>query len=222
MSSKRSPDDPQVHQELVELLPWYLNGTLSEEERRRLDGHLPRCAECRSQLEEWRNLATRLSEADAVPLPHPAGFRRLLERLAADGAPSGGEEDRGARRAARRWRWLSIAQAAAIVLLVWTARSTARPPSEEEPTFHTLAAEPATAGESWRLRIVFSERTSERELRTLLLPLDATFVGGPTPLGVYTVAIPARFGIGETVAALRARSAVQFAEPVSAAGADRP
>jgi len=215
MSATQPPDDPRPHSELLELIPWYLNGTLSDAEKRALDGHLPLCAECRSELEQWRSLAARLTEDDPALLPHPIGFRRLVERLVDDAAepeePSGGSRRRAV-PSGRIWRRVVIAQAAAIVVLAWVAISPARRPPPE-PSFHTLADAPQRS-EAWRLRIVFAERTSERELRALLLPLDASIVGGPSPLGVYTVAIPDRFAVAETLAALRGRAAVQFAERV--------
>jgi hypothetical protein len=38
----------------IELLPWYLNGTLDESERREVRGHLAECEGCRQALEDTR------------------------------------------------------------------------------------------------------------------------------------------------------------------------
>jgi len=224
MATTRPPDDQATHSEVSELLPWYLNDTLSDDERRMVDGHLPQCAECRAYLGQWTRLAKGTASAEPGPLPHPVGFRRLVDRL---GAAS--EESPERSRAGRLlrsgsgpgvWRWIVVAQAAAIVLLAWASLA----PASNSPApaaFRTLASTEAK-GPTWELRIVFDERASEHELRAILLPLDATFVDGPSPLGVYTIAIPDRFAVAETVAALRARSAVELAEPASADGRMMP
>jgi hypothetical protein len=48
------------HQEILELLPWYLNGTLGAEERATVDLHLHECASCQFELEEMTGLQTAM------------------------------------------------------------------------------------------------------------------------------------------------------------------
>jgi anti-sigma factor RsiW len=67
-------------QEAIELLPWWLNGSLEPEERREIDDHLEGCASCRKALVETR-LA---SEVFAQHIPTVA-----LVAYAADEAPEG-------------------------------------------------------------------------------------------------------------------------------------
>jgi len=44
------------HQEILELLPWYLNGTLESEEHKKIELHLQSCSSCRHELEEYEGL----------------------------------------------------------------------------------------------------------------------------------------------------------------------
>ena len=64
--------------------------------------------------------------------------------------------------------------------------------------------------------MVFAESTPEAEIRRLLATVRGEIVGGPSPLGVYTVALPAD---GEplpvVLSHLRAQPQIRFAEPVA-------
>ena len=53
--------DQRIHPEGA-LLPWYLNGTLREEERRQVDQHLSSCESCRAELDELAQLNAQLQE----------------------------------------------------------------------------------------------------------------------------------------------------------------
>jgi hypothetical protein len=96
--------------------------------------------------------------------------------------------------------------------------SVAAPAAAGEPRpagpFRTLADEPppaATAGTAL-LRVVFTDRSREREIRGALIAVGGQIVDGPSPAGVYTVAVD---GSGEGAAALdtlRSLPQVRFAE----------
>jgi len=45
-----------------ELLPWFVNGTLSEEERVLVERHLRRCRRCRTEVEELQEMKLKLGE----------------------------------------------------------------------------------------------------------------------------------------------------------------
>jgi hypothetical protein len=211
------PTRDGAHEEAL-LIPWYCNGTLARDERERLERHLESCQRCREDLALWRSVEVEVSEPAAMPVPHPAQLQRLLGRLdepaeeAGEVAPTGSRRRGGSefRRLPRRWRLLVVGQAAALAALVgWTAVARLEPPPV--PAFRTLSAR-AIERPTWRLRAVFSEQTPEKEMRMLLLSLGAAVVDGPSPLGVYTVEIPATLDPDSTIAVLRTRPEVRFAE----------
>ena len=211
-------DDPTregAHEEAL-LIPWYCNGTLARDERDRVERHLSLCARCRADLELWRSVEVEVTEPAAMPVPHPAQLQRLVGRLdepTADApAPAASRRARGSefRRLPGRWRLLLVAQAAALAALVgWTTVTRLVP--TPAPAFRTLSAR-AVERPTWRLRAVFAEQTPEKELRALLLSLGAAVVDGPSPLGVYTVEVPAALDPESTIAVLRTRPEVRFAE----------
>jgi uncharacterized membrane protein YidH (DUF202 family) len=48
--------------EVSERIPWYVNGTISEDERQRVDAHLKHCANCRNELAQDRLVPAGESE----------------------------------------------------------------------------------------------------------------------------------------------------------------
>jgi anti-sigma factor RsiW len=65
-------------QELVELVTDYLDGVLTDEERRRFDEHLSGCDGCRTYLEQMRT-TIQLSGALSPREISPEAERALLE-----------------------------------------------------------------------------------------------------------------------------------------------
>lgn len=69
------------HEEYKELLALDSLGALDEAEERALTGHLATCAECRAELDQWRDTASALAYA-AEPAEPSAGLRaRILENV---------------------------------------------------------------------------------------------------------------------------------------------
>lgn len=68
------PGHPQI-----QLLPWYLSGTLNDTERRQMTVHLAHCQLCRAELEALTLVRriVRESFADSAP----GLFRRMLRKL---------------------------------------------------------------------------------------------------------------------------------------------
>jgi hypothetical protein len=68
--------------------------------------------------------------------------------------------------------------------------------------------------------VVFDPALTEADLRSLLLELRAQVVGGPSPLGAYTLEVPAGGDDADppevVLDHLRAQPGVRFAEPAVA------
>ncbi len=56
LTGPMKPEEDKLHLEIVESLPWYLNGTLETEERGKVAEHLKNCLLCRRELEELKGL----------------------------------------------------------------------------------------------------------------------------------------------------------------------
>jgi anti-sigma factor RsiW len=228
----RSKDDPgeRRHRRALELLPWYANGTLEDIERRVVEIHLAACARCREELAADRRLGESLRQTpETAPAPHPAQFARLLERLDGDRETTGW---RGALRGLgglgdllaatpRAVRWTLAAQFALVLLLGGLGGGLLllrRPQAAPPPAVYQTLSDPAPAAPAAtaRLRVVFAPGTSEQEMRNLLLGIRGQITAGPSPLGVYTVDVPAGpDAVADVLAHLRTHEQVSLAEPVA-------
>jgi hypothetical protein len=200
------------HEEVWELLPWHINGTLEGRDARRVERHLGHCLPCHAELGRQRELASLVQAPEALPLSPGHGLARLEGRLAAS-----------RRLTARRplgWGWLALAEAAIIVVLLSAVLARRQPPALPQATFETLGnAAPALDRASGPVyRALFAESASERELRELLAGLNLRIVDGPSPLGLFTLELAAETQDPRTPAAvlagLRAHDAVRFAERI--------
>lgn len=196
------------HQEAWALLPWHVNATLRPELSARVERHLRTCLVCRRESELLKVLSAHvmLPRADAEC---EAALARLNDRIA---------------QRVRRPRQLPWAAAAMLaistMLLAWTAENaetstewlrnagfSMSPPRVEEATRRPLGPQ---------VNLVFYDDITERELRSLVLAIDAEVVEGPTPNGVYTLAFARQMSPGEVMEALRRlrhSRRVLFAEP---------
>lgn len=217
------PDPPsndlELHRELAELLPWFVNGALGVAERRRVERHLRRCSECRREVEEEEALRAAL----ATPGPWPAvdaeaSLQLLLRRIdsgegaeldavaAAAEQPAPVEPAVGRRRARTLSRFLAELGAAplswrlaalvptgvavCLALLLVAPGGVGVSPAPDRATGFDLLADPGPSGPSLRLWVRPADGIAERELRELLVRARAQIVAGPTSRGVYTVLVP--------------------------------
>ena len=74
---RRHGPDPLVCREFVELVTDYLEGTLPDAERARMDAHLAECEGCSGYLEDMRRLVGSL-HATPEPPPDPHTREALL------------------------------------------------------------------------------------------------------------------------------------------------
>jgi anti-sigma factor RsiW len=64
---RRRAPDPLVCREFVELVTGYVEGTLPEAERARMDAHLAECEGCAGYLEDMRRMIGSLHETPEPP-----------------------------------------------------------------------------------------------------------------------------------------------------------
>ena len=198
-----------AHQEAQELLPWFMLGTLNEEETRLVQEHLRSCSQCQADVEWQRKL-------QAVPLP-PAqldgesdvnrAFARLRAQLPAQRqerkVPAWPER---LQALARQWwmPWVIAAQTAALACLCVVVL-------QKQPDPVQYVALGAHVEDKGNMVVMFKPQTAEGELRRTLQGADARVVDGPTVAGVYVVHV-ADGKRAQALAALRGNPAVTMAE----------
>jgi anti-sigma factor RsiW len=205
------------------LLPWYLNGTLREDERRQVDQHLSSCEACRAELDELAQLKLQLHEVYAAQSEPSTQIQQAIltqVKLEASLKQAKSVTDPQWLNGLDDWfrslfvpRW---APALAVTLLVaqlgvllWSmARLT---PSDQVMTR-------GLGSPTVRLRVVFQETASERQIRSLIQGMHGRIVDGPTSDGAYIMELASgdQAAAQKKVDALRSeKESVRTVEPVT-------
>lgn len=215
MSGRIFRFDDSAHRAADSLLPWFVNGTLDEDERAAVDRHLRECARCRRETELLREVqvhcVTALPAADAA-----AGFHELTRRIAGGRLRDTVADLRRRllepwRRAPGWMRWLITAELAGFVGL---ATLMTLPAGQPTAGYRTLGAT-ARIGTPDTIAVMFAPGVAEADLRRIVRTASARIVDGPTTGNAYVLEVPAGRR-AEALAAMRSDPAVVLAEPLSA------
>jgi len=218
-------DTTAEHQDIGELLPWFVNGRLSEADHQRVDAHLRVCEACRNELAAQRRIYSVMSVDAGVERMPMAGLNRLRRRIDSleDAGPAAAPEKvarSGATSAGSSW-WqrhsaiaASIAMTAvgALAALLWNQHERRIAPADYY-TVTTTAPQPANTA----IRAVFAPTVTLSELQVLLDDAHLKIVSGPTEAGVYSLAISGSQSVDWSLQRLRGNEVVRFAEPVVSA-----
>jgi anti-sigma factor RsiW len=174
---------PDVHPTAL-LLPWYLNGRLSEPERREVEGHLTSCAACKEELESLA--ALRLDTRDMImraPGPSPGVKRAVMSEVSRRAArPHFLDRIAGAALELLRPKWAASVALLLIICqfgaLAWLM---ARPGAPPELTSRSVSQVGV------RLKMVFSPAATQRDVQSTIRDLGGHIVDGPTDDGAYIV-----------------------------------
>ena len=214
--------DQPIHPEGA-LLPWYLNGTLREDERRQVERHLSSCAACRAELDELTQLNVQLHEVYAAQSEPSSELQRaVIAQVTLEASMKRAKSVTGPKQLTglEDWfrslfvpRWAPALVVTLLVaqlgLLLW---SMTRPTLSDQVTTRGLGSPTV------RLRVVFQETASERQIRSLVQGLHGRIVDGPTPDGAYIMEVPAgdQAAAQKKVDALRSQTeTVRTVEPVT-------
>jgi hypothetical protein len=198
---------PSEHEAVQMLLPWFVNGSLPEQETARVEEHLSECDECRAELEFERHLARGVA---TLPLNAEDGWNAMQARLARD-LPfnDAGRPNRLFRRPVPIG-WVaagSLAASVAVALVVTGVQQTTAP----QQTYHTLGSAPASA--DGQVVVLFKPDSTEQQMQVILAAQRARIVDGPTAAGAYILHVDG--DTARAVEALRQSSQIVLAEPLA-------
>jgi hypothetical protein len=210
-------ENSQEHAEITTLLPWYVNATLSEQDRVRVDAHLSLCAVCRDGLAVERRVFESVTAESAIEYMPVASLNRLRARLDAEQADPADPEVAGLPHHRRRglpWQGLMAASVALMAVAVGLLAADRWMQFHSQPAtanFHTVTS-PAPRAPDEVIRAVFVPTITLVELQSILDESQLRIVAGPTEAGVYSLALTAARPVNESLTSLRQHSAVRFAE----------
>jgi anti-sigma factor RsiW len=200
------------HDEVQELLPWFVKGTLASDEAERVGAHLAECAECRADLESERRLSV---EVVSLPLDADSGWEAMERRITAEPSiRSHSAPGLWRKRVPLGWAVASPFAAAAAVALVLVNVMPAQPLDQQ---YRALGA--AEVAQTANLVVQFEPETQVRDMQAALAGVNARLVDGPTDTGAYLLRVEQ--GKRElALKRLRDNEAIALAEPID--GAARP
>lgn len=170
-------------QELENLLPWYVNGTLSENEREAVEAYLNRSEHAREQLAFLRQLSEQIQQNPPARAPEME-WRRFQRSMRKTG-----------RDRKRDWWKPGLALAASLILALQVAIFMHAPNTVSET--HLLSQGTVTStlkGTYWQIQIEFREDSSWQEIRSLVKRVHGTIIDGPSTIGLLRVAVPVNNG----------------------------
>lgn len=207
--------DARTHDEISVLIPWYVNGSIGEGDRQRVDAHLTQCARCREDMAlEQRVYAGMSVESGVEYMPAPS-LKRLQSRLDGLTAQAPQAPFIAAHRRAVTWQGVMAASVAimAVAVSMLAADRWMQSRSRAGALYTTVTtSKPRVPDEV--IRAVFAPTITLVELQTVLDEAGLRIVSGPTEAGVYSLAANSGRPVSASLASLRGHAKVRFAESI--------
>jgi hypothetical protein len=195
------------HQEIIELLPWYVNATLNQAERKLVEAHLDGCTECANEVRSLTAMRKAIvAVGDEAPEPSQFLLNRALAQIedyerAREQAESTQAEKSGKwyRHFSAVWEdWfgktpvfarMALAVQMALLLAVGTVAvyQNNHPEVIVRGSFATQTGPNGQTSSHATIGIIFNESASEREIRQALEAVHGKIVGGPSAQRRYAV-----------------------------------
>jgi hypothetical protein len=156
------------------LLPWYVNDTLTDVERRGLEEHLKGCERCRSEVDYLKVLRSQMKATSDVTSYGKLGLKRLLSDIKK-------EAQTPRRFAFPRWQPALVIAASLIIMLQSFVLYNYWQQSEDITTL----SGPVHGGVV--LQISFAPDASEAQIRKVLQSVEGSIIDGPGAIGIYRV-----------------------------------
>jgi anti-sigma factor RsiW len=216
MTNKRRFENSAEHHEVAALIPWYVNDTLADNERQRVDAHVGACADCRDDLAVHARIIDEIDRQPVLDYMPAASLKRLQARLDAaqgksDLPPVAPGEPRHSVTPWRGWMAASIAALAVAIGLLAADRWVQFAARAAQPKYFTVTSS-ISRPQGEVIRAVFSPAITLVELQSILDEAQLKIVSGPTEAGVYSLASSSSLTVRSSLALLRQHSTVRFAE----------
>ncbi len=219
------------HDELINLIPWYVKGKLTAGESAAVKEHLIACENCRQELANCKALADLLPKSAGSWRPSEAHFSNILAEV--NKLEAAEKQEKTANAIAKpgffqrmsqlfaqtpspvRWTLAAESLAFAVLVAVMVLPGVSNLNRDQPGAFETLSnAETQASSSGQMLRVVFSDEITAKELSDLLLQTKAQIRQGPSTVGAYTVEIPSGSAT-QTQAVLRAHPKVKLVLPAT-------
>lgn len=207
-----------------ELLPFYVNGTLTEADHAFVETYLREHPKSAAELNWYQSLQTKL-QADVPAVSSEVGLERAMQRIRGERAPaatarpaqtpSWGERARAWLGAVLPQPVLRPVLAGALVVVMVQAVVIANLAGERDDSAEMRAVRPSVVEKGPYLKVNFKADAREADIRMLLVQVNGSLAGGPSQLGDWFVRIP-EAQIGSVADTLKASPFVESVARVDA------
>ncbi|HFD13623.1 MAG TPA: zf-HC2 domain-containing protein [Crenotrichaceae bacterium] len=225
--------DKTMHAQIMMLLPWYVNHTVNDSDRKRVETHLQSCVSCRIELKYQQQFAERVKHSSDFGFAPKQSFAALKSRIhqSSDSTPALRVPEPKPEPFYMYWlnqvqNALFSSQAVVAVsvffLLLFSIHMlsidmlVSSRPSVVQKQFITLASETDTNSVN-DIRVVFEKTTSAQTIGQIVSSLNAQIIEGPSRSGVYRIRVDEtneqQLSLDQQIQLWRAQKQVVFVEP---------
>lgn len=164
-----------TEQHPLDLLPWYVNGSLSAGEQQQVAAHLQGCEACRAEVELLRAMRD-VSKQVTEPVPGEFAWQRLQRDM---------RQEKTMPAPRRQWWLPSLAAAAVLVIAVQGVLLF----NFTQEDGYGLAG---GGHDGVVVQVKFNAQATEADIRALLHAAGAEIIAGPGASGVYRLRLVAQ------------------------------
>lgn len=176
--------------ELIALLPWYLNGTLEEKEQQAVEQLLESSQAARDELAVLKKIQQQVLSEDSDDVASELGWQRLKRDMRAADA----KQVSSSLPQASNSHWYKMAGMAAVLVicvqfgLLWKH---VIQPADVELLGGGQTTQVETVSEGIYFQVQFDAAADWQEINALLGSMQAEIVQGPSALGLVMIRLPA-------------------------------
>lgn len=171
-----SPNPLQEFSHPDELLPWYVNGTLSPQEQHEVKDHIHSCSRCQQEVTLLEDMREQI-QTTAFESPGESGLQRLLGEI---NKGKGTTPPQPIPQPQTLWKTLAIAASLIIAVqvgLLMDAWYFSKPMVPLSGSQHVGIV----------LQVSFLPTATERDIRETLHEIQGIIIDGPSQLSLYRI-----------------------------------
>lgn len=169
------------HDDVQLLLPWFVNKTLADSERARVEHHVANCAECQENIGLFTAMRAAVTKTTAIPIPPPPRVDELLESIAASNPLKSLYQS--------RLRLKGAVALGFVILVVGLLLTNNEDILDSPQRFETVMASNPIVLMDYVLSIHFEPDISSTERERLLQDIEAREIAGGNDLDDYRVVV---------------------------------
>jgi hypothetical protein len=223
--------DKTMHSQIMKLLPWYVNHTANDNDRKLIDAHLQSCVSCRIELKYQQQFAEKVKSSSDFEFAPKQSFAQLKSRIHQFSDSGSATRTQNTERPPFYRRWLdgfqatlltpqaAIVMASFCILLFSIDHIVTNRLSVTTNQFRTLSAAGLDKGVSTNdLRVVFETTITHEQIKRIVSSAHARVIDGPSLSGVYRIRVDETSGqkpisLDQVIHLLRKHKQVVFVEP---------